>query len=104
MRYLYDQLFIKERGVNLPTPWHQDGGYWRVSGSALASVFVPLDRVSKEESLAFVAGSHGWRLHNPQHFADGTPYIGTSLPPMLDIDSMVASGRLTLRHGVTATV
>jgi hypothetical protein len=98
MRYLYDQLFIKERGVNLPTPWHQDGGYWRVSGSALASVFVPLDRVSKEESLAFVAGSHGWRLHNPQHFADGTPYVGTSLPPMLDIDSMVDSGRLTLRQ------
>ena len=96
MRYLYDQLFIKEKGVSLPTPWHQDGGYWRVSGPALASVFVPLDDVAKEDSLAFVAGSHKWRLHNPMHFADGTPYVGTSLPRMPDIDGKVAAGELAL--------
>ena len=27
VRYLYDQLFIKEKGVSTKTPWHQDGGY-----------------------------------------------------------------------------
>ena len=72
VRYLYDQLFVREKGVSVPTPWHQDGGYWRVTGPSLASVFVALDSVAEEESLSFVPGSHRWPLHNPAHFADGT--------------------------------
>lgn len=92
VRYLYDQLFVKERGVSTTTPWHQDGGYWRVKGEQLASVFVPLDRVAPNDGLQFVTGSHTWPLHNPQHFADGTPYVGTSLPPMPDIQHMHQAG------------
>ena len=97
MRYLYDQLFIKEPGVTTRTPWHQDGGYWRVRGPKICSVFVPFDPVEKDESLAFVVGSQQWLLHNPQHFADGTPYTGTSLPPMPDIDEMVLQGKAQLQ-------
>jgi ectoine hydroxylase-related dioxygenase (phytanoyl-CoA dioxygenase family) len=96
IRYLYDQLFVKEQGVSTPTPWHQDGGYWRVSGSKIGSVFVPLDPVNANDGLAFVKGSHTWELHNPQHFADGTPYTGTSLPPMPDISAMVKAGQVDL--------
>jgi ectoine hydroxylase-related dioxygenase (phytanoyl-CoA dioxygenase family) len=88
VRYLYDQLFVKERGVSTITPWHQDGGYWRVKGEQLASVFVPLDVVHPDDGLQFVAGSHTWQLHNPQHFADGTQYSGTSLPSMPNISQL----------------
>lgn len=96
IRYLYDQLFVKEYGVSTPTPWHQDGGYWRVTGSQIGSVFVPLDHVGANDGLAFVKGSHRWELHNPQHFADGTPYVGTSLPPMPDISAMVDAKQVEL--------
>lgn len=97
VRYLYDQIFIKEQGVSTRTPWHQDGGYWRVKGPKICSVFIPCDPVEKDESLAFVVGSQKWLLHNPQHFADGTPYTGTSLPPMPDIDEMVRQGKAQLQ-------
>jgi ectoine hydroxylase-related dioxygenase (phytanoyl-CoA dioxygenase family) len=96
VRYLYDQLFVKERGVSTTTPWHQDGGYWRVKGEQLASVFVPLDTVEPKDGLEFVSGSHTWALHNPQHFADGTQYVGTSLPVMPDIHQMRQDGTIQL--------
>jgi ectoine hydroxylase-related dioxygenase (phytanoyl-CoA dioxygenase family) len=97
IRYLYDQLFVKEKGVSTTTPWHQDGGYWRVHGMQIGSAFVPLDPVSEGDGLYFVTGSQRWQLHNPQHFADGTPYKGTSLPPMPDIDLMVQSKEANLQ-------
>lgn len=96
VRYLYDQLFVKEQGVSTNTPWHQDGGYWRVKGEQLASVFVPLDTVQPENGLQFVAGSHTWELHNPQHFADGTQYRGTSLPAMPDVSQLATEGSVRL--------
>ena len=97
VRYLYDQLFVKEKGVSTKTPWHQDGGYWRVKGQQIGSVFVPLDEVNEGDGLDFVVGSHKWELHNPQHFADATPYIGTSLPPMPNVDEMVNKGEVELK-------
>lgn len=97
VRYLYDQLFVKEAGVSTSTPWHQDGGYWRIKGKQVGSVFVPLDSVAMGEGLDFVVGSQQWSLHNPQHFADGTQYTGTSLPPMPSIDDMVKEGTVELK-------
>lgn len=97
VRYLYDQLFVKEQGVSTTTPWHQDGGYWRVKGPQISSVFVPLDSVEPSESLAFVKGSQEWELHNPQHFADGTPYTGSSLPEMPDVNQMVKRNEVILQ-------
>ena len=95
-RYLYDQLFVKEAGCTTSTPWHQDGGYWRVKGN-LSSVFLPMDDyVSAKNGLQFVKGSNVWQLHNPHHFADGTPYQGTSLPKMPNIDQMVADKEIEL--------
>lgn len=91
-RFLYDQLFIKEAGVTTPTFWHQDQGYWKVYGKQVSSVFVPLDYVVPEDGLAFILGSHGWPLHNPQNFADGSPYSETGLPPMPDISAGLKKG------------
>jgi ectoine hydroxylase-related dioxygenase (phytanoyl-CoA dioxygenase family) len=96
IRYLYDQLFVKEAGVSTLTPWHQDGGYWRVKGSQVASVFVPLDPVPPQDGLSFVKGSHRWDLYNPQHFADGTQYVGTALPPMPNVSQLTQEGKLDL--------
>jgi ectoine hydroxylase-related dioxygenase (phytanoyl-CoA dioxygenase family) len=88
VNFFYDQLLVKEPGTAERTPWHQDQPYWAVSGWQVCSIWLPLDRVSKTTSVAYVAGSHRWgRAFNPYHFADGTPYHGTGLQQLPDIDA-----------------
>lgn len=86
VNFFYDQLLVKEPGTAERTPWHQDQPYWAVSGRQVASIWLPLDPVSKGASLQYVTGSHEWGEHNPQHFSDGSPYEGTDLPSLPDID------------------
>jgi ectoine hydroxylase-related dioxygenase (phytanoyl-CoA dioxygenase family) len=85
--FFYDQLLVKEPGTAAPTPWHQDQPYWGVSGRQVASIWLPLDDVKLESSLKYVAGSHLWEAHNPHNFIDDTPYEGTGLPELPDINA-----------------
>lgn len=86
--FLYDQMLVKEPGSQQRTPWHQDQPYWAVSGFQVCSIWMPLDPVPSEVSLEFVRGSHRWdQTFNPTHFADGTPYAGTGLPSLPDIEA-----------------
>jgi len=87
INFFYDQMFIKEPGTLEPTPWHQDQPYWAVSGRQVCSIWVPLDPVRKASSLRFVRGSHRWPAHNPHHFGDDSPYEGTGLPELPDIEA-----------------
>ncbi len=85
--FFYDQLLVKEPGVEEATPWHQDQPYWAVRGRQVASIWLPLDDVAESASLRFVRGSHQWSAHNPHHFIDDSPYEGTGLPELPDIDA-----------------
>lgn len=61
VRFFYDQMFVKEPGVDAPTPWHQDLSFWPIQGNQICSFWVPLDPVNKECSgLQYVKGSHKW--------------------------------------------
>ena len=85
--FFYDQLLVKEGGTPNRTPWHQDQPYWAVSGRQVASVWAPFDPVPEDVSVEYIAGSHLWSEHNPHNFLDGSPYQGTDLPPLPDIES-----------------
>jgi ectoine hydroxylase-related dioxygenase (phytanoyl-CoA dioxygenase family) len=88
VNFFYDQLLVKEPGAETATPWHQDQPYWAISGRQVCSIWMPVDPVSAESSLEFVAGSHRWgQEFNPQHFKDQSPYEDTGLPPMPDIEA-----------------
>ena len=86
-RFYYDQLLVKEPGSVRRTPWHQDIPYWKVSGHQICSLWLALDRIPGSAALEFVAGSHHWGEHNPQHFADASPYAGTGLAALPDIEN-----------------
>ena len=81
------RLLVKEPGTTECTPWHQDQPYWAVTGYQVASIWLPLDTVAKETALKYVKGSHHWGAHNPHHFSDNSPYEGTGLPELPDIDA-----------------
>ena len=85
--FLYDQLFVKEQESSDRTPWHQDQPYWAVKGRQICSIWAPMDPIQKSSSLEYVLGSHHWEEFNPQHFDDHSPYAGTGLPELPDIDA-----------------
>jgi len=57
-RLYHDHLLVKEPGTRQRTPWHQDQPYYNVEGHQNVSMWLPVDPVSRESSLEFVAGSH----------------------------------------------
>ncbi|MED5264535.1 MAG: phytanoyl-CoA dioxygenase family protein, partial [Actinomycetota bacterium] len=63
--WLYsDEFFVKDRGNAERTPWHQDTPYWPIEGEQIASAWISLDHLSKEECLEYVAGSHRGTMYD----------------------------------------
>jgi ectoine hydroxylase-related dioxygenase (phytanoyl-CoA dioxygenase family) len=91
MWYYSDEFFIKEGGNRSRTPWHQDTTYWPLAGTQIASMWISLDPLSKDECLEYVAGSHHGSMFdgfNPRVVGTdpSAPYYG-SLPPLPDIQA-----------------
>jgi ectoine hydroxylase-related dioxygenase (phytanoyl-CoA dioxygenase family) len=58
IRLYHDHMLTKEPGTRQRTPWHQDQPYYNVEGRQTCSFWIPVDPVSREATLEFVAGSH----------------------------------------------
>jgi ectoine hydroxylase-related dioxygenase (phytanoyl-CoA dioxygenase family) len=71
VRLYHDHMLVKEPGTRQPTPWHQDQPYYNVDGTQTCSVWMPVDPVSRESTLEFVAGSHLGPWLMPRTFMDG---------------------------------
>ena len=70
VRIYHDHLLVKEPGTRQATPWHQDQPYYNVSGRQNVSFWIPVDPVSQESTLRFVAGSHAGTWYMPRSFRD----------------------------------
>lgn len=70
VRLYHDHLLVKEEATSTPTPWHQDQPYYDVEGGHVVSMWLPLDPVSFDASLQFVAGSHLGPWLMPRTFMD----------------------------------
>jgi ectoine hydroxylase-related dioxygenase (phytanoyl-CoA dioxygenase family) len=70
VRIYHDHLLVKEPGTRQATPWHQDQPYYNVSGRQNVSFWIPVDPVSAESTLRFVAGSHAGTWYMPRTFRD----------------------------------
>lgn len=87
VRLFHEHVLVKEPEADVPTPWHHDQPYYNVEGSQTISLWVPLDRVPRDVSPEFVAGSHRFgKLFRPERF-DKTPLNkDDGLEPVPDID------------------
>jgi len=89
-------VFVKDGGeaqaATRPTPWHQDLPYWPVAGTQLASMWISLDPLPKQECLEYIRGSHNEVMYDGFDTArlleDTTlPYYGEELPRLPDIEA-----------------
>ena len=76
-----DQLFLKEPGSRVKTPFHQDKPYFLVDGGDVAVAWVPVDVVDRDNgAMRYVRGSHLWgRTFKPSDFRTETgtfPEVG----------------------------
>jgi len=85
----FDHLLVKEPGSIEPTPWHQDGPYWKIKGKQICSIWFAMDHVSEETGgVRYIKGSHLKQSYRPESFSgDGHDhYNQTDLPFMPNID------------------
>jgi ectoine hydroxylase-related dioxygenase (phytanoyl-CoA dioxygenase family) len=86
-RIFHEHVLVKEPGNSMKTPWHQDQPYYLVQGSQSVSFWVPLDRISREVSVEYVAGSHRWgRDFRPQRFDGSSLYQGDTSEAVPDME------------------
>ncbi|MDX1464262.1 MAG: phytanoyl-CoA dioxygenase family protein [Halomonas sp.] len=70
VRLYHDHLLVKEPGTRQRTPWHQDQPYYNVDGHQNVSMWLPVDPVTRDATLEFVAGSHKGPWLMPRTFMD----------------------------------
>ena len=58
IQLFHEHIFVKDPGTSKETPWHQDMPYYCVDGNDTGSFWIPLDPVTKENSLRVLLGSH----------------------------------------------
>tara|TARA_R110002096_G_scaffold436056_1_gene666515 strand:+ start:77387 stop:78190 length:804 start_codon:yes stop_codon:yes gene_type:complete len=94
----FDHLLVKEPGSVEPTPWHQDGPYWKVKGSQICSVWFAMDDVTEESGgVRYVRGSHNTGVrYRPQSFSgEGHQEYGEAgLETMPDIDATMSEDNI----------
>ena len=57
-RFYFDEIFAKPPRSDSKTIWHCDRMGWPVSGITVPSIWIPLNKISKENCLEVLAGSH----------------------------------------------
>ena len=90
-QFFHDHVLVKEPNTPKPTPWHQDAPYYFTGGSQNVSFWLPLDAVSKAETLRLVAGSNRWpRMVLPVKWLDDADFYtaqNDQYMPLPDIDT-----------------
>jgi ectoine hydroxylase-related dioxygenase (phytanoyl-CoA dioxygenase family) len=85
---LFDQILVKEPRTSTPTLWHQDITYWPVAGEQVATLWLALDRVTRETgAVEYVRGSHLWKQRYLAVSFDPAQTYEEELPAVPDIEA-----------------
>jgi ectoine hydroxylase-related dioxygenase (phytanoyl-CoA dioxygenase family) len=95
-RLYHDHMLTKEPGTRARTPWHQDQPYYNIEGAQNCSFWIPVDPVSRESTLEFVAGSHAGPWLMPRSFRDAQArwFPEGSLADLPDVDADRSAHRI----------
>tara|TARA_B100000579_G_scaffold66517_1_gene49577 strand:- start:402 stop:1196 length:795 start_codon:yes stop_codon:yes gene_type:complete len=91
IQLFHEHIFVKNPGTAKVTPWHQDMPYYCVDGNDTGSFWIPLDPITKENSLQVLLGSHKLpKLVRPNKWSNNKPWYkdNNNFMDMPDIKSM----------------
>ena len=79
IQLFHEHIFVKDPGTNKETPWHQDMPYYCVEGNDTGSFWIPLQPLSKENSLKILLGSHKFqKLVRPTKWSNNKPWYSNN--------------------------
>lgn len=85
-QFFHDHVLVKEANTQKETPWHQDAPYYFVDGEQTVSFWMPLDPVSKSQTLRLVAGSNNWpKLVRPVAWLDNADFYKDVADQYMDL-------------------
>ena len=91
IQLFHEHIFLKNSGTAKETPWHQDMPYYCVDGNDTGSFWIPLDPISKNNSLQVLLGSHKFsKLIRPTKWSNNQPWYkdDDNFMDMPDVKSM----------------
>ena len=91
IQLFHEHIFVKDPGTLKETPWHQDMPYYCVDGNDTGSFWIPLDPISKDNSLQILLGSHKFpKLVRPTKWSNNQPWYSddNNFMDMPDITTM----------------
>ena len=75
IQLFHEHIFVKDPGTTKETPWHQDMPYYCVDGNDTGSFWIPLDPITKNNSLKILLGSHKLpKLIRPTKWSNDKPW------------------------------
>ncbi len=75
IQLFHEHIFIKDPGTVKETPWHQDMPYYCIDGNDTGSFWIPLDPITKANSLKIILGSHKLpKLIRPTKWSNNEPW------------------------------
>jgi len=91
IQLFHEHIFVKDPGTAKETPWHQDMPYYCVNGNNTGSFWIPLDPITKENSLKVLLSSHKFpKLVRPTKWSNNKPWYkdDNNFMDMPDVKSM----------------
>ena len=75
IQVFHEHIFIKDPGTFKKTPWHQDMPYYCLEGNDTGSFWIPLDPITKDNTLQILLGSHKLpKLVRPTKWSNNKPW------------------------------
>ena len=97
IQLFHEHIFVKDPGTVKKTPWHQDMPYYCVDGNDTGSFWIPLDPITKDNSLQILLGSHKLpKLVRPTKWSNNQPWYSND-DNFMDMPDITTMGKNILK-------
>ena len=106
IQLFHEHIFVKDPGTCKETPWHQDMPYYCVDGNDTGSFWIPLDPVTKENSLQVLLGSHRFpKLVRPTKWSNDKPWYKDNdnfmdMPDITKMEKNILSSEMNIGDAI----
>ena len=106
IQLFHEHIFVKDPGTSKETPWHQDMPYYCVDGNDTGSFWIPLDPITKENSLQVLLGSHKFpKLVRPTKWSNDKPWYKDNdnfmdMPDITKMEKNILSSEMNIGDAI----